>query len=132
MKKLGRIMMILAAPAAILYGLKEIGGSPLYKGDDVGFVWRVSSNPSRLVLTNDVGDITCLLRLKLASRSTAYDAQLANQTVIPVNNISNNGEEGWLELSAVSLASQDKFKWPSGTGIFIVPKSGTVSDLRVK
>ena len=120
MKTLRRFLIILAVPAAVLYGLKEIGGTPLYKGDDVGLAWKAQANTGKLVLTNDMGDITCLLRLKITA-SGDYQAELANGTALKVRKSPDQSDEGWVEISAVSSNPQEKFKWPSGSGVFVLP-----------
>jgi hypothetical protein len=120
MKTLRKFLMILAVPAAVLYGLKEIGGTPLYKGDDVGLAWKAQANTGKLILTNDMGDITCLLRLRMAGTAD-YQAELANGTVLKTSKSPDQGDEGWIEVSAVSPNPQEKFKWPSGSGVFILP-----------
>jgi hypothetical protein len=44
MKKLRVFLMVLAAPAAVLLGMRELGGTPISKGYDTGFEWRAESN----------------------------------------------------------------------------------------
>jgi hypothetical protein len=132
MKKLRAMLMILAVPAALLFGAKEIGGSPIYKGDDVGLAWKALPNSAKLVLTNDMGDITCLLRLKMAGAPSSYRAELANGTVLKVSGTADRGEEGWIEISAVSSNPQEKFKWPSGTGVFVFPVPQKNADMGVR
>jgi hypothetical protein len=131
MKRLRKLLMILAVPAAVLYGLKEIGGSPIYKGDESGLAVKVEQNPAKLVVTNDLGDATCVLRLKLSMNAPAYKALLANGTPLAVHSVVEEGESGWIELTDTSPAN-DKFKWPSGTGIYIFPQSVSTYNLKVE
>ena len=123
--------MILAVPAAVLYGLKEIGGSPIYKGDESGLAIKIQQNPAKLIVTNDLSDTTCSLRLKLSINAPTYTAVLANSTPLAVHSIVEEGESGWIELTDTSPV-HDKFKWPSGTGIFIFPQSVSAYNLKVE
>ncbi|MGC2695541.1 MAG: hypothetical protein WA738_07100 [Candidatus Angelobacter sp.] len=132
MKTLRKILIILAAPAAILFGLKEISGSPIYKGDDSGMAWKAEQNPAKFVLTNDLGDTTCVLRLKIAGNAQGYKAALANRTVLKVNQVTEDDEDGWIELADGSSSGQDKFKWPSGSGIYVYPQPNAAGDLKVE
>lgn len=132
MKTLRILLIIMAVPAGTLFTLKEVGGSPIYKGDDSGLSVKAERNPAKLVLTNDVGDITCLLRLKISVNAPAYKAQLANGTQLAVNRVTENGENGWIEITDNSSKNQGKFLWPSGTGIFVFPDPPGTGNLQVE
>lgn len=135
MKKLRRLLMILAAPSAAILGLTQLGGTPLYKGYDTGFtVTAADSSGSKLAISTDAGDLTCWIRLRLPLHSRSLSVNLSNGTALSVYQESVQDGHQWIAIVAEGQKPQEKFKWPSGALLFITSTSGASnapSDWRV-
>ncbi len=135
MKTLRRILIIFAAPAGILLGLSQLGGTPIYKGFNTGFDAKVVSGPvPGLSLSTETGDLTCWLKLKVPASAQPASAVLSNSLPLSVYQESVDGTDQWLAIVADGQKREEKFKWPSGTRIFLSFNSGSnvaLSDWRV-
>ncbi|HEY3130683.1 MAG TPA: hypothetical protein VGL91_14600 [Acidobacteriota bacterium] len=132
MKKLRLILIVLAAPAVILLGLHEIGGTPIFKGYDVGFVWQPDPSNVRLALTADPeGNMTCWLRLKVPASSPAFTAETSTNARLRVYRERFQGADQWIAVVKDSQVPQEKFDWPSGAMVFVYPQDKSLSSLTV-
>jgi hypothetical protein len=117
MKKLRIFLMVMAAPAALLLTTHELGNTPISKGYDTGFCWRIESN-KRLVLSVDAsGNINCWLRLKIPVIGSSIAAKTSGNVPLRVTQQSANGRFMWLEVTKDSTVPEDKFDWPSGATV---------------
>lgn len=117
MKTLRIILITLAAPAVILLGLNQLGGTPISKGYDTGFTATVEN--TRLALTTETGDLTCWVRLRLPATATSFSANLSTGTPLVVyQEMVHNGNQ-WIAISAPGQNREEKFKWPSGSALFL-------------
>ena len=125
MKTLRRILIILAAPAGILFALSQLGGTPIYKGFNTGFDATVETSPvPRLSLSTEAGDLTCWLKLELPASAQAVSASLSNSVPLSVYQESVNGADQWVAIVADGQKREEKFKWPSGTRILLTFNNG--------
>lgn len=135
MKTLRRILIILAAPALILLGLTQLGGTPTYKGYNTGFDAAVETSPvPRLSLSTETGDLTCWLKLKLPATAEPVSASLSNTLPLSVYRESVEGVDQWVAIVADGQKREEKFKWPSGAHLFLTFNNGhnvSLSDWRV-
>lgn len=135
MKSLRRILIALAAPAALLIGLTQLGGTPLFKGYDTGFGYAIESTSTpRLALQTGTGDLTCWVRLKLPATSDPTFANLSTNAPLSFYRESVEGSDQWVAIVAEGQKPEEKFKWPSGTTLFLSMKNGSnvkVNDWRI-
>lgn len=120
MKKLRRILIVLAAPAAVLLGLTQLGGTPISKGYDTGFNSAIEYLPeTRLVISTDTGDLTCWLRLRVPANASSFSAKLSTGAPLWVYQELAQGSEQWIAIVADGQKPQEKFKWPSGATLLV-------------
>jgi hypothetical protein len=135
MKTLRRILIILAAPAALLFGLSQLGGTPIYKGFNTGFDASAEAWPTpKLSLSTETGDLTCWLKLKMPASAQVVSANLSNSLPLGLYQESSDGINQWVAIVAAGQKPEEKFKWPSGTQILITFKNGSslaLSDWRL-
>lgn len=126
MKTLRRILIILAAPAGILFGLSQLGGTPIYKGFNTGFDATVETTPvPKLTLSTETGDLTCWLKLKLPASAQPVSASLSNSLPLSVYQESLDGADQWIAIVADGQKREEKFKWPSGSRLFLTFNNGS-------
>jgi hypothetical protein len=130
MKTLRRILIVLAAPAGILFGLSQLGGTPLYKGFNTGFTAIAMSQGRQLSLSTESGDLTCWVKLRLPSSAQPVSARLSNSLPLAVYQESIGGTDQWLAVVADGQKREEKFKWPSGTSVVLT--FGNDSNLALK
>jgi hypothetical protein len=135
MKRLRRILIIFAAPAGILFGLSQLGGTPIYKGFNTGFGATVETSlVPRLLLSTGTGDLTCWVKLKVPASAQTVSATLSNSLPLSVYQESVDGTDQWVAIVADGQKREEKFKWPSGTRLFLTFNNGNnvaLSDWRV-
>jgi len=119
-KILRRLLITLAVPAVALLGLKEIGGTPLLKGTDTGFSWRNASPSGGLALSNESGNLTCWIELKIPISSAGYTASLSTTGPLRTYTSSLDGPDQWLAIVTPSARPQDMFLWPAGATLILV------------
>jgi hypothetical protein len=129
MKTTRLILMVLAAPAAILLGLHEVAGSPIFKGYDAGFSWHV--DPSRgFVLSVDAdGNMSCWLLLKTSAKSGAFTAATSAGTPLRVYRDHLEGDDQWIAIVKEGGTPQAAFEWPAGGTLFLRPQNLPQTDL---
>ncbi|HWZ46135.1 MAG TPA: hypothetical protein VNW97_21870 [Candidatus Saccharimonadales bacterium] len=119
MKKLRLILMVLAAPAATLLGLHELGGTPISKGYDTGFHWQADPGNNRLILTiQPEGDLSCWVRLKMSQGNAPFTAKMSTNDQLRVYKETDDGGEQWIAIAKQSQTPQDKFNWTSGASLY--------------
>jgi hypothetical protein len=137
MKTLRRILIALLAPATLLLGLSQLGGTPISKGYNTGFLSKMEDSPrASLTLSTDVGDLTCWLRLRVPAGTQTFSAKLSTGSPLGVYQDSLEGSHQWLAIVADGQKPQEKFKWPSGATVIVScseenPASLTLTDWRV-
>lgn len=136
MKTLRRILIVLAAPAALLLGLTQLGGTPISKGYNTGFHSTVESSPVRLALSTDTGDLTCWVKLRIPANALSFSAKLSTGALLWVYQDTRDGSDQWIAIVAEGQKPQEKFKWPSGAALLVYssdnsPGSLTLNDWRV-
>jgi hypothetical protein len=119
-KILRRLLIVLAVPAAALLGLKEIGGTPLSKGTDTGFTWHRAAPSGGLTLSNESGNLTCWIELKIPISNTGYTASLSTTGPLRTYTSSIDGTDQWLAIVTPSARPQDMFLWPAGATLLLV------------
>lgn len=135
MKTLRLILLSLAAPAALLLGLTQLGGTPIHKGCNTGFNAAVEINPTpRVSLSTETGDMTCWVKLKLPATAEPVAASLSTTLPLSVYQESVDGSDQWVAIVAQGPKREEKFKWPSGARLFLNFSNGhniAVRDWRV-
>lgn len=135
MKTLRLTLLSLAAPAALLLGLTQLGGTAIHKGCNTGFNAAVETSPTpRVSLSTETGDLTCWIKLKLPANAEPVAANLSNMLPLSVYQESVDGTEQWVAIVAQGSKREEKFKWPSGARLFLTFSNGhnmAVSDWRV-
>lgn len=117
MKTLRLLLMVLAAPAAVLLGMHELGGTPISKGYETGFSSHLESS-SHLVLSADPeGNMTCWLRLKLPSAMSSIRATTSGNVPLRVTPGIASGKFQWVSVTKDSMVPEDKFEWLSGATV---------------
>jgi hypothetical protein len=132
MKRLRLWLIVLAVPAGVLLGLREIGGTPISKGYDTGFEWQADSSNSRLVLSADPeGNMTCWIRLRIPITASVIRADTSTSVHLRVT--TEPAEQGyeWIAITKDSGTPEDKFEWPSGA-IVNITFQGQHSNLTVE
>jgi len=129
MKRFRRLLIGLAAPSALLLGLSQLGGTPIYKGYNTGFTTNVHNSPFPLLqITTDAGDLTCWIRLRLHSKFQSFSASLSTGTRLSVYQHSTQESDQWIAIVAEGQKPEEKFKWPSGAVLSLTSTNGeTVS-----
>lgn len=123
MRKLRLWLIVLGAPAAILLGLHEIGGTPISRGYDTGFRWRQEQANQRLVLGADPeGNMTCWVRLKVPATSLGFAAETSARVPLRVTKQAADSGYEWIAITKDSTIPEDKFEWPSGGVITVDPQ----------
>jgi hypothetical protein len=123
MKTLRVILIALGAPALVLLGIHEIGVTPVSKGFDTGFEWRVDPPSNRLVLTADPGgNMTCWLRLKLPAAASLFTAETSTGTRLTVYQQGLEGSAQWVAIVRGGQKPEDPFDWPAGATLYLNPK----------
>ena len=106
-------LIVMVVPAITLIGLHELGGTPVYKGYDVGFTWQ--SYPGSVVISGDPeGNMSCWLRLKLRGSSRAYVSQTSTNQRLRVYEEGQDNEGHWIAVVKEGPNPQEKFDWPVG------------------
>jgi hypothetical protein len=125
MKTLRRFLIGLAAPSALLLGLTQLGGTPIYKGYNTGFTTTAeTSQNSTLTITTDAGDLTCWVKLRLPFHSQDLSAKLSTGTPLYVYQHSMQDADQWVAIVADSQKPEEKFNWPSGAILFLTSTNG--------
>jgi hypothetical protein len=133
MRYLKNISLVLGAIVLLVLGLDKIAGRPLVPGHDTGFEWRGQgfTQGPRIVLSTDAGDITCVVELRINSRAPAWTAALSNNAQLAVSEESLDAQGSLVFLSAQGKAAKEKFVWPSGVNILVLPDHGQSGDISV-
>ena len=132
MKRLRLWLMIMAAPATVLLGLHELGGTPISKDYDTGFEWRSDDQNARLVLSaNPGGSISCWIRLKIPATSSLIRADTTSGAQLKVTSESQDQGYQWIAITKDTSMPEDMFVWPSGAKLNI-EFQGQASDLRIE
>jgi hypothetical protein len=133
MKKLRRLLMVFGAPAAALLGLTQLGGTPLYKGYNTGFTATTDSANQKLAISNESSDLMCWVKLRLPLHVQLLSANLSSGTSLSVYQEAAQDADQWIAIVAEGQKREEKFKWPSGSILFLTTNGGTVipSDWRV-
>jgi hypothetical protein len=134
MKTLRILLIALAAPAAVLLGLHEIGGTSLSKGSETGFAWQASPARGQLILSaHEQGDVTAWLRLTLPASSGPLTAVI--DTPVPVTLTVRPEDPQNQVIEITKTTAGDAFKWPAGRKVTIqfsqAPASLSVHDWEV-
>jgi hypothetical protein len=123
----------MAAPALILVGLHEIGGTSVSKGSETEFAWRENPSAGQLVLSADAGGtMNGWIRVKVPLVQGKITASTES---VPLFVKVTTGEDGgeWLEIT--KSATEDFFDWRSGRDVIIQfdpkPAQLTVEDWQV-
>lgn len=125
MKTLRVVLIVLAAPSALLLGLTQLGGTPIYKGYNTGFTTTPDgSQNSTMTMTTDAGDLTCWVKLRLPFRSQALSAKLSTGTPLRVYQHNMQGADQWIAIVADGDKPEEKFNWPSGAVLFLTSTNG--------
>lgn len=130
MKTLRRILIVLAAPAAILMGLNQLGGTPLSKGYETGFSTTVEGSPEpRLAVETDAGNLSCWVRLRVPSNSAVFTAKLSTGSPLWVYQDKDEGSAQWIAIVADGQKIQEQFKWPAGATLQVSSGDKTAASL---
>lgn len=135
MKTIRRVLIVLAAPAGILLGLTQLGGTPLHKGFHTGFAaTTVLSQGPQLSLSTETGDLTCWMKLNVPASVQPVSARLSNSLPLTIYQESTNGADQWIAVVADGQKREEKFTWPSGTQVVLTFANGSnlaLNDWRV-
>jgi hypothetical protein len=137
MKTLRRVLIALVAPALLLLGLTQIGGTPISKGYNVRFNARIETKPKvAMILSTDSGDLVCWLKLRIPATFSTLSASLSNGTPLGVYQDSREGSSQWIAVVADAQKREEKFKWPSGATVVVYssdpnPPNLVLTDWRV-
>jgi len=135
MKTLRRILIVLSAPAGIIFGLSQLGGTHLYKGFNTGFTaTNAMSQERRLSLSTETGDLMCWVKLRLPVSAQPVSARLSNSLPLAIYQDSIEGTDQWIAVVADGQKREEKFKWPSGTNVVLTFGNGSnlaLNDWRV-
>jgi hypothetical protein len=117
MKIIRKFLLVMAAPALILVGLREIGGTSISKGSETEFVWHANSSQGQLILSADPGGtMNCWLRVKVPTAQSKITASTeAVPLFVKVTTDESGGE--WVEIT--KTATDDFFDWRSGRDVII-------------
>jgi len=118
MKKVRLLLIILAAPAGILFSLREIGGTPISKGYDTGFEWHSEPSTGRLVLSAEPeGNMNCRIKLKIRGTNNSFSSETSNKVRLKV--VQESATQGYqlISINKDSPVPEEKFEWPSGSYI---------------
>lgn len=125
MKTLRRLLIGLAAPSALMLGLTQLGGTPIYKGYNTGFTSTLhNSANSTLAIGTDAGDLTCWIRLRVPSHSQSFSANLSTGTPLHVYQHSIQDTDQWIAIVAEGQKREAKFEWPSGAVLSLTATNG--------
>jgi hypothetical protein len=117
MKIIRRILLIMAAPALILAGLHEIGGTSISKGSETEFIWHANPSQGQLVLSADPGGtMNCWLRVKAPPVKGKITASTESIPLFVKVTADESGDE-WIEIT--KTATEDYFDWRSGRDVII-------------
>lgn len=106
MKKVRLLLIILAAPAGILFGVREIGGTPISRGYDTGFKWHSEPSIRRLVLSAEPeGNMTCRIKLKIPGMNAAFTSETSNKVRLKVTQESAADGYQWISINRDSPSS---------------------------
>jgi hypothetical protein len=120
LKKLRRLVLIIAAPATLLFGIHEIAGVPISKGYETGFHWEVTQAGKHLILSDDTdGTITCRIVFRLASSGPAPTAKTSANVPLGVAVTPEGPGVERVEIVKALSANQEMFSWPAGKNIDI-------------
>src|SRR6476469_5639153 len=101
MKTLRLTLLSLAAPAALLFGLTQLGGTAIHKGCNTGFNAAVETSPMpRVALSTETGDLNCWVKLKLPATAEPVAANLSTTLPLSVYQESVDGAEQWVAIVA--------------------------------
>jgi len=132
MKILRLVLIALAAPAVILLGVHEIGGTPIAKGYDTGFTWQAELSSARLALNLDTeGNIDCWLRLKMSHPSALY-AETSRGARLRVDRAASQGNDPWVTISKDDPNPAVPFNWPAGVALFLSPQDKAAAPLMIE
>ena len=134
MKTLRIILIVLAVPGGLLFGLNQLGGTPLYKGFITGFTATAISQERQLSLSTETGDLTCWVKLRLPVAAQPVSARLSNSQPLTVYPENTEGTDQWIAVVADGQKREEKFKWPSGTNVVLTFGNGSniaLNDWRV-
>jgi len=119
------IALVICTPLAIILGVQKIGGYSVVPGYDTHFKEVAKSrgmvNSLKLETDADVGNITCLLKLKLRVSTTALAARLSTGHRLAVALKEADDETVWIDIFEPSYHTlkRDKFVWPSGIDVIV-------------
>ncbi len=125
MKTLRLALMVLGAPALTLLALHQLGETPIARGYDTGFHWRVDVVNSRLVLSvQPEGDLSCWVRIKIPQTKSPLRAWTSANDEIQVRKESDEGGDQRIALEGKSQSPQGKFNWPAGVDVYVSTSDG--------
>lgn len=117
MKTIRRLLLVMAAPALILVGLHEIGGTSISKGSETEFAWRANPSAGQLVLSADSGGtMNCWIRVKIPTVQGKITASTESVPLF-VKVTTDEGGGEWVEVT--KSATEDFFDWRSGRDVII-------------
>ncbi|HEY1465211.1 MAG TPA: hypothetical protein VGF44_17480 [Terriglobales bacterium] len=123
MKRLRLIFIALGAPALLLLGVHEFGGTPISKGYETGFEWHVDPPNNRLVLTADAeGSMTCWLVMEMPANIPAFKVETSSATHLRAYQKSSSGSTQMVAIVKDVSTPETAFDWPSGTSLYISPQ----------
>src|SRR5690242_9353135 len=130
MKTLRWILMAMAVPAGVLFGVTRIGDTSISKGYDTGFTALVGSSPTKLTLSTDTGDLMCWLRLRIPVQASTPTAKLSTGTSLFVYPEAQDGTSEWIAIVADGQKPEEKFKWPSGSNVVVYSTDSNPNSLK--
>lgn len=131
MKNIRVALIVMVVPAITLLGLHELGGTPIFKGYDVGFTWQ--SYPGKVVISGDPeGNMSCWLRLKLRGPPTAYVSQTSTNQRLRVYEEGQDNEGHWIAIVKEGQNPQEKFEWPIGGTITVSAVGPSLQSLSIR
>jgi hypothetical protein len=114
--KIRRLFLVMAAPAVILLGLHEIGGTSISKGSETGFLWQTRPSDGQLVLSADPGGtMNCWIRMKVPLVQSKITASTESIPLFVKVTTDQSGE--WVEIT--KSATEDYFDWRSGRSVIV-------------
>jgi len=127
MKTIRRLLLVMAAPALILAGLHEIGGTSISKGSETEFIWHANASQGQLILSADPGGtMNCWIRVRVPAVLAKVSASTESIPLFAKVTTEESGGE-WIEITKTS--SEDFFDWRSGRDVILQfdPKPGKLS-----
>ncbi len=113
LKHVRAVLIVMAVPALTLLGLREIGGTAIFKGYDVGLKWH--TYPGKVVINADPeGNMTCWVRLKIRGASASYLSTTSANQRLRVYEEQQVADGRWIAIVKDGQTPEEKFDWPTG------------------